>query len=664
MNRKLKLILVILYICLIIVLAVATFVEQVQGTDFVTRYIYHSIPFVCLWFGLALLAAIVFIRQKLWRQLPTFLLHVSFLVILSGAMSTFLWGKKGYLHLSVGQESNRYIEQKSGLPQELPFTLQLDSFRIAYYPGTEAPVDYISYIHQAPPISMNRIMEREGYRFYQSSYDEDGKGTWLSVNYDPWGITLTYTGYLMLGISMLWVLFSKKGTFRKLLNHPLLRKSTVCALLLMGSSLQAANYRLSDLSPQQTDSMARTQVIYHDRVAPFNTLARDFVLKLTGKPTYAGLSPEQIVDGWLRHPNVWKEEPMIRIKNKDLCKLLGLDSPYARFSQLFEEEKYRLETIYKQIKPSFEKPTALEKALVELDEKVGLTLMLQNGSLIRPLSENPDVTPLSETKIEAELLYNKIPFSKILFMFCLTMGGFSFLQLLYGRKRYNIYFAGALYLALLFHTWGYGLRWYIGGRIPLSNGYETMQFLALCTLVVACLLRKRFPFTTAFGFLLAGFTLLVSYLGQMNPQITPLMPVLISPWLSAHVSLIMMSYALFAFIMLNGVLALCRPAEAESLRLFSKLMLYPATFFLGAGIFMGAVWANVSWGRYWAWDPKEVWALITFLVYSLAFHDKSLRWLCCPKVFHIYMITAFLTVLMTYFGVNYILGGLHSYANG
>lgn len=101
----------------------------------------------------------------------------------------------------------------------------------------------------------------------------------------------------------------------------------------------------------------------------------------------------------------------------------------------------------------------------------------------------------------------------------------------------------------------------------------------------------------------------------------------------------------------------------EQLTLVSRLLLYPATFFLGAGIFLGAVWANVSWGRYWAWDPKEVWALITFLVYGVAFHSQSLRIFRKPLFFHIYMILAFLTVLMTYFGVNYVLGGMHSYAN-
>lgn len=216
--------------------------------------------------------------------------------------------------------------------------------------------------------------------------------------------------------------------------------------------------------------------------------------------------------------------------------------------------------------------------------------------------------------------------------------------------------------ALLFHLSGYLLRWYIGGRIPLSNGYETMQFLALCIMAIALLISRRYRQAVGFGFLLSGFTLLVSYLGEMNPQITPLMPVLVSPWLSLHVSVIMMAYALFAFILLNGVWALCVPREAERLMTYSRLMLYPAVFLLTAGIFIGAVWANVSWGRYWGWDPKEVWALITMLIYALPLHTDSLPWFRKPRFFHIYTIAAFLSVLITYFGVNFFLGGMHSYA--
>ncbi|MEI3460763.1 MAG: cytochrome c biogenesis protein CcsA [Bacteroides eggerthii] len=686
MSHNLKRLLIAVYICLVCLLAIATFLEQACGTDFVEKYIYHTFWFCCLWGILAALAVMALIRRQLWKHLPTLLLHGSFLVILAGAMLTFVGSRKGYVHLTVGNKVGSFVEQESGRRIDLPFTLLLDSFRVEHYPGTEAPADYVSHIRIlrsgqdtdsascSRSVSMNRILSEQGFRFYQSSFDEDKRGSWLTVNYDPWGIGATYAGYVLLGISMIGLLFSHGGEFRRLMNHPLLRKGGVFCLLLLAGSMQVQGRTLPALSIRQADSLAYEQVIYHDRVVPFNTLARDFVVKLTGRPSYAGLTPEQIIGGWLLRPDVWQYEPMIYIKNRELCRLLNLKTPYASVADLFDGQRYRLQDFWQGRQETGRKMSPLEKAIVETDEKVGLILMLQKGTLIRPLPKDGSVKPLPLSKIRAELIYNRIPFSKCLFMFNLTVGLLAFFHLVYCGlrhssersgllRRINRFLVVALYAAFLFQLFGYGLRWYVGGRIPLSNGYETMQFMALCTLVLACLFRRRFPFTVPFGFLLSGFALLVAHLGQMNPQITPLMPVLVSPWLSMHVSLIMMSYALFAFIMLNGILALCIRRHERMLMLLSRLLLYPANFFLGAGIFMGAVWANVSWGRYWAWDPKEVWALITFLVYGMAFHSKSLSAFRRPLFFHIYMIAAFLTVLMTYFGVNYVLGGMHSYAN-
>ena len=677
-----KRLILIIYVTLVVVLAVATFVEQARGTAFIGAHVYHTHWFVLLWGVLAVCTVVVCWRMRLWRRVPVLLLHGSFLVILGGALLTFVWGEQGYVHLEEGKTTDRFVVQDSRHLLPLPFSLRLDSFRIVCYPGTEAPADYVSYIHvsgngresQKASVSMNRIFSCGGYRFYQSSYDPDGRGSWLSVNHDPWGIGVTYAGYALLGLSMLWVLFSRGGEFRRLLRHPLLRMGGFLVLfLLLGTTLQAAERKLPVLNLKQADSLASVQVIYHDRVVPFNTLARDFVLKLTGKPAYKGLEPEQVIGGWLLHPEVWKDEPMIRIKSAALRRRLALEGEYARLSDLFEGDRYRLQEYWDASASHTDRGSPLDKAIVETDEKVGLILMLQQGTLIRPLPDDGSVARLPEAKVRAELLYNRIPFSRWLFMFNLSVGLLAFALLLYkglrpvaadGRMLRGVerFFACALWAALLFQALGYGLRWYIGGRIPLSNGYETMQFLALATLLLACLFRRRFPFTLPFGFLLSGFALLVSYLGQMNPQITPLMPVLVSPWLSSHVSLIMMSYALFAFMMLNGVLALCVRREALRLMLLSRLLLYPAVFFLGAGIFLGAIWANVSWGHYWSWDPKEVWALVTFMVYAVPFHAGSLSRLRKPFFFHVYMMVAFLTVLMTYFGVNYVLGGMHSYA--
>lgn len=686
MRRNLKRLFVTIYICLVCLLAIATFLEQAYGTDFIEKYIYHAFWFCCVWGILAVAAIIALVGKRFRKFLPALLLHGSFLVILAGAMITFAGGRKGYVHLVVGNKVSSFVEQESGREINLPFTLLLDSFRVEYYPGTEAPADYISHIRILRPgqgadssscsrtVSMNRILSEQGFRFYQSSFDEDKQGSWLTVNHDPWGIGITYVGYILLGISMIGILFSRKGEFRRLMNHPLLKKGGVLCLLLLVGNMQVQGRTLPALNIRQADSLASEQVIYHDRVVPFNTLARDFVMKLTGRASYAGLTPEQIIGGWLLHPEVWRYEPMIYIKNRELCRLLNLKTSYASVADLFDGQRYRLQDFWQGGRETGRKMSPLEKAIVETDEKVGLILMLQKGTLIRPLPKDGSVKPLSLSKVRAELIYNRIPFSRCLFMFNLTVGLLAFFHLVYCglrhssersalSRRISRLFVAALYAAFLFQLLGYGLRWYVGGRIPLSNGYETMQFMALCTLLLACLFRRRFPFTVPFGFLLSGFALLVAHLGQMNPQITPLMPVLVSPWLSMHVSLIMMSYALFAFMMLNGILALCIRRHGKMLMLLSRLLLYPANFFLGAGIFMGAVWANVSWGRYWAWDPKEVWALITFLVYGMAFHLKSLPAFRRPLFFHIYMIAAFLTVLMTYFGVNYILGGMHSYAN-
>ncbi|MDR1371373.1 MAG: cytochrome c biogenesis protein CcsA [Dysgonamonadaceae bacterium] len=206
----------------------------------------------------------------------------------------------------------------------------------------------------------------------------------------------------------------------------------------------------------------------------------------------------------------------------------------------------------------------------------------------------------------------------------------------------------------------------------MSNGYETMLVIAWTALFVGLLFRRSSFLTTNFSLLLSGFTLLVAHIGSMNPYITPLVPVLQSPLLSIHVSLIMISYGLCGFMILNSLTAFLlmlfsgkKTETAQTvvnLKEMSELFMYPATFLLGAGIFVGAVWANVSWGRYWGWDPKEVWALITFILMSFTFHGNTISWFKRPVFYHIFVVIIFLSVLMTYFGVNYVLGGKHSYA--
>lgn len=281
----------------------------------------------------------------------------------------------------------------------------------------------------------------------------------------------------------------------------------------------------------------------------------------------------------------------------------------------------------------------------------------------------------SATRFRAEQLYNSLQFSLPLAVFLVLLGVVYYVLVV--RSWLNNHSMSPLvrhcgrwllFLATVFLSTVIVLRGYSGGYIPLSNGYETMQFMAFCVLLIALLLCRRLSLFMPFGFLMGGLALMVSMMGENNPQITTLMPVLASPLLSFHVAIIMFAYSLLAFLFFNGITALVLWHSENGVRLadrlsdLSRLILYPAVFLLALGIFIGAVWANVSWGRYWGWDPKETWALIAMMVYAVSFHRASLPAFRRSIFFHLYLVLAFLTVLMTYFGVNFLLGGLHSYA--
>lgn len=281
-----------------------------------------------------------------------------------------------------------------------------------------------------------------------------------------------------------------------------------------------------------------------------------------------------------------------------------------------------------------------------------------------------------EQTVQAELLYNRWGNTRPLAYICLLIGLPAFGLVCRSmvlrrriRRRWTMGLSLFAALALLYLTFTLALRSMVSGHLPFSNGYETMQLMAFCSLLFTLPFMRRFPLAGVVGVLTCGLTLLVAGMGQSQPQITPLMPVLHSPLLSWHVVVIMAAYVLLAFVMLISLAALIihytrRDADEVVMRMqaFGHVMLVPAVFLLAIGIFIGAVWANISWGRYWGWDPKETWALITLLVYALPLHAGSYSAFRRPTVFHLYCVVAFLCVLMTYFGVNHLLGGMHSYA--
>ena len=276
----------------------------------------------------------------------------------------------------------------------------------------------------------------------------------------------------------------------------------------------------------------------------------------------------------------------------------------------------------------------------------------------------------SEGRVKAERLYNAISRPGAQFMASLGFGLLLFVLLgisfardkAVSRKVLDI----AAFLVLL--LWLYlslvlALHWYVSGHVPFAGSYCVMMLMAWLSCTATLLLRRRFPVMLPLGLLLAGFTMLVARIACSNPQITRLMPVLQSPLLSVHVLAMMLSYTLFGLLAIASVLGLFLPSgkPADKLRDLTLVVLYPAEFLLAAGIVLGSVWAGVSWGSYWSWDPKETWALITVLVYAVPLHSR-IRVLHKPRALAVYFLLAFLCVLMTYFGVNLFLGGMHAYA--
>ena len=292
-NKTFKRIFLLLAALLVAVLAVGTFVEQRQGGSYAREHVYYSWWFVGLWALLAVLSVLVLVRKRLWQRLPVFMLHVSLLLILAGAFTSFMTSREGVLHLRKGATADYFYLNPDYRVERLPFTLRLDSFRVDYFPGTQAPADFISMVSvgetspaEKAVISMNNILSRDGYRFYQTSFDADHDGTILTVKYDPWGIAVTYGGYLMLALSMIWVLLARGEEFRRLLRHPLLRKGSLFVGLLAVLPLQVqAREAIPTISAAKAEKIRSMQVVYNDRVVPLNTLALAFRRKIYGKDT-------------------------------------------------------------------------------------------------------------------------------------------------------------------------------------------------------------------------------------------------------------------------------------------------------------------------------------------------------------------------------------------
>ena len=743
-----------LYILVLISMAVATIVEKSQGTDYVHAHYYGAWWFILMWAVIAALGAFYIIKRKVKRA-STLALHLSFIIILAGALLTHISAKRGMIHLRIGQPTDSYLmadEDGEGMKEEkLPFSLCLQNFEAKMHDGTQAVADYSSKFTVVDGnekseglVSMNNIYSHRSYRFYQSSYDEDGKGSVLAINADPFGIPVTYTGYALLFLSLIWMLLDPKGGYRKLLASPLLKKGALgIALLLSVGNLQAAETGALDhaVLPKETaEKFGELNILYNDRICPVQTYALDFCKKIYGARSYKGLTAEQVLSGWIFYGDEWAKEPFIRVKSGELKSTLNLPD-YCSVSQFFNKDMggytigQYVQEYYNGAQDKFHHQAG------DIDGKIQLIMDLRRGvSLkvlpytftknVRATKENPfikagtttwfsptDKLPYavekqhalyitnvfsllygdvkagnidrvniffdkmkkyqqisggnslpSSTQYKAERINNAFPFATVLFMVNLTLGFIALFYTIYRmtKKRevkvLDIALPILLVVSFLALTFGLILRWIISGNVPMSNGYESMLTVAWFVMLIAIFMQFRIRLVMVFGFLLSGFFLLVSHINQMDPAIGQMMPVLNSPLLSMHVSIIMMSYALLSLTFICGIMGICMRSHGEELQALSRVFLYPALTCMGFGIFIGAIWANVSWGNYLSWDSKETWALITFMIYAVVVHTQSLPVFRKPLVYHIYITLAFLSIAMTYFGVNYFLTGMHSYA--
>lgn len=760
-------------------LAAATFIEKYQGTAVARELIYNNYGFYLLQLLLAVnfvAATIGQLKSKKNRKTGMLILHFALIVILAGAWITATFSTEGMIHLRKGEATSTMVLMEPGkqpdLTQpktaELPFRITLNDFKLMRYPGSQSPSAYESHVfigssegNRSEVISMNNVVQQDGYRLYQSSFDKDEQGTVLTVNHDRMGSTLTYTGYFILLVGILWVLLGRSSRFA-MLNRQLKELTNQHSKTVIGLFV-AILFTSSSVYAAEPSNTSQPQIVVaaeharkcgkllvqcaSGRIEPIDTYTTKLLRKLYRDDTYKGLNGTQVILGIVANPEQWRNEPVIRIGNDEIHSFLGSKTTgkYIPFYALFDDNGgYKLATLLQEVyaRPSAQR-TKLDKDLIKLDERVNIFYALQQGEMLNilPLKGAPNhkwytpgedlsafsgkdslfaskifgwyVQELSEAqqngnyasaeevigmintyqraqahqslindrRIATELWYNRLNLFAHSSKAYLIGGIVLLLLLIFGiiypnRPRWQLFsrlLIGLLGAVFLAHTAGIGMRWYISGQAPWSNAYESMIYVAWASALGGLLFIRRSPITLSLATILAGVILFVANLNSMDPEITPLVPVLQSYWLMIHVAVITASYGFFGISFLIGLLTVGTLAvskrvgtmeqKLQELRIINEMCLTIGLCLLMAGTFIGAIWANESWGRYWGWDPKETWALITIIVYAIVIHARLVPRFNNILTFSVLSVYALSTVMMTYFGVNYYLAGLHSYGN-
>ncbi|NHF60244.1 cytochrome c biogenesis protein CcsA [Flavobacteriaceae bacterium TP-CH-4] len=670
---------------------------------------------------------------------------------------------------------------------ELPFNIKLNDFIAEKYPGTEK--GYASFMSKITvederpfdyDIYMNHVLDHEGYRFFQSSFHPDEKGTVLSVNHDQWGTWITYVGYFLLYAGLLGIMFFGKTRFKELaksLDKLNSKKKTLATIVIFGMSLTVAAQEHSEgdghdhsrqaPTAEQIDSMIMATVVSEEhaekfgklviqdeggRMKPINTFSSELLRKLSLKNKFKGMNPDQVFLSMMANPALWYNAEFIAIdkkgKNDSIRKIIGVPEGqrYVRAIDFFDEKgNYKLEPFLREATAT-NNPNKFQQDYKDANIRLSLLDQALQGSIVKifPLlndennkwisalefrggqyqvsdslyanfiknaipyylmslqkarqtgdyteadklleafkqnqkNHGSEVLP-SEKKIETEVVYNKLNIFGYLWRLYPIVGLFMFFVLVFqifkdrAIWRVAVYFLkGTIIILFLWHTAGLALRWYISGHAPWSNAYESILYVAWATTAMGLSLGRKNDMTIAASAFVAGMLLWIAHQNWVDPAIGTLQPVLDSYWLMIHVAVIVGSYGPLTVGMILGLVALLlmilttrknkvkMETNLKELTIINEVTLTVGLIMLTIGNFLGGQWANESWGRYWGWDPKETWALISIMIYAFVIHTRLIPGLRGKWTFNFLSVAAFGSIMMTYFGVNYYLVGLHSY---
>ncbi len=696
---------------------------------------------------------------------------------------TFLGGKNS-INMSAPYFFNNYkISIGYGsIFWKIPFFLKLKKFKVENYPGSEFPSTFMSYVTLIDKnnrkdylIYMNNVLNYKGFRFFQSGYDPDGKGTHFSVNNDYLGTYLSYIGYIFMSIGMFLTLFWKGTRFsflKKKLKNLTSKKShsilfiVFFLLSVIHNSISAQIHEFKKIPlenvfdaihipKKHSENFGRLLVQDHKgRIKPINTIAVELLRKIHKKDSVGSLDANQWFISVHQDNIFWTKIPFIKVDKKGghkfLNKVKANQQYYVSLIDLYfidsrtSKLQFVLQEDYKQ---AFSKSpiqrNEYDKAVLNLSERVGIMHEIFQGKYIRifPIphdinhtwsswfisnSNKLNLTGLSmfnnylksllfsqneknwnisdneiqkirlyqlkhaksilpsKNKISVEIIYNKLNIFYVLSFLYALLGTIIIINsffLIFFRKKYMFFFSKIfvfiLFILFILNFLGLISRWYISGHAPWTNGYESAIFISWCLIGIGFLFYKN-QFVSGNTSLVSSILLMVAHGSAMDPEITNLVPVLKSHWLIIHVATITSSYGFFltgAFlgflVLIFFILKMCFRGYSEiihvhieKLTIINEMCLTIGLFLLTIGTFLGSVWANNSWGRYWSWDPKETWALISIMIYAFVLHIRLVPYLKSIFTFNFFSILSISSILMTYFGVNYYLSGLHSYAKG